>query len=70
MRVQDEVVPFAQMRKLRELSAVPTTWCECPSSGHMDAFVRDETVYWRAMRDFWATKVTPGLAEAGFARLS
>ena len=51
------MVPFEQMQELNRLRKAPGTWVECPHSGHMDAYVRDETLYWRSMRDFWIEHV-------------
>jgi hypothetical protein len=55
--VQDEVVPPAQMRQLKELSTAKTYWRECPNSRHMNAYTEDETIYWEAIKDFWVAEI-------------
>jgi pimeloyl-ACP methyl ester carboxylesterase len=51
------MVPFAHMQELNRLSNAPAIWVEFPNSGHMDAYVTDEIIYWRALRDFWIQSV-------------
>lgn len=56
--MQDEMIPPAQMQQLREFSNAPTEWCECPNSSHMDAYMVDETIYWRSIKEFWTAKIS------------
>ena len=53
LHVQDEIVPFAHMEKLRAASKAPVTWLENAASGHMDAYMTDSATYWRTMQKFW-----------------
>jgi hypothetical protein len=51
------MVPPAQMRQLKKLSTATTYWCECPNSSHMDAYMVDETIYWREIKNFWVAEI-------------
>jgi hypothetical protein len=53
----DEVVPFAQTRRLYQASSEPRTWIEFTDCGHNSLFALHEPEWSRAIADFIARAV-------------
>jgi len=51
---RDEVVPFAQGRKLYEAAPGPKRFFAIPGAGHNDTYLVGGEAYWRAVADFLA----------------
>ena len=49
---RDEMVPPAQMRRLRTLSPPRTVWLELPEASHMDAWAVGGALYWGGLLSF------------------
>jgi fermentation-respiration switch protein FrsA (DUF1100 family) len=60
---QDEVVPFAQGRRLFAAAPEPKRFHAIPGAGHNDAYVTGKNAYWRVIVEF-----LDGVADAGRAR--
>ena len=52
---RDEVVPFAQGRRLFEAAPEPKRFFPVPGAGHNDAYLVGGDAYWRAVADFLET---------------
>jgi fermentation-respiration switch protein FrsA (DUF1100 family) len=52
---RDEVVPFAQGRKLYEAAPGPKRFFAIPGAGHNDTYLVGGEAYWRAVADFLAS---------------
>jgi fermentation-respiration switch protein FrsA (DUF1100 family) len=51
---RDEVVPFAQGRRLFDAAPAPKRFHAIPSAGHNDTYVAGGEDYWRVLREFLA----------------
>ncbi len=49
---RDEVVPFAQGRRVFDAAPEPKKFFAIPAAGHNDTYVVGGELYWRALRDF------------------
>ena len=49
---RDEMVPQAQMRRLRALAPPRAVWLELPEATHMDAWAVGGALYWGGMQSF------------------
>ena len=49
---RDEVVPFAQGRRLYEAAPEPKRFFPIPGSGHNDTYIVGGDAYWRAVEEF------------------
>lgn len=49
---QDEIVPFAQGRRVFEAAGGKKRFFAIPGAGHNDTYLRGGEAYWRALREF------------------
>jgi hypothetical protein len=49
---RDEMVPPAQMRRLRDLASPRAVWLELPQATHMDAWAVGGALYWGGLLSF------------------
>jgi fermentation-respiration switch protein FrsA (DUF1100 family) len=49
---RDEVVPFAQGRRVFEAAPEPKRFYAIPGAGHNDTYVVGGDAYWRALSEF------------------
>ena len=56
---RDEVVPFAQGRRVFEAAPGPKRFFAIPRAGHNDTYLVGGEAYWRAVRDFLETLPPP-----------
>ena len=56
---RDEVVPFAQGRRLYEAAPEPKRFFAIPGAGHNDTYIVGGAAYWRAVADFVEAARTP-----------